>query len=88
MHDRARFFEKKYFCPKNGGEMGQKWAKVGLLLENLVINFFQNLVCNESLRNLLYSCTNPIFGKNLVPEVWVKMLSASQITGYLNQLYL
>ena len=28
------------------------------------------------------------FGKNMVPEIWVKMLFANQITGFLNQLYL
>ena len=28
------------------------------------------------------------FGKSLVPEIWVKMLSANQITGFLNELYL
>ena len=70
--------------------MGKIGKKLGFLdlLENLVINFFLNLVCNESLYYLLYSCANPIFGKNLVPEIWDKMLLANQITGFLNQLYL
>ena len=46
------------------------------------------MVYNESLYYLLYSCTNPISGNNLVPELWAKMLLANQITGFLNQLYL
>ena len=32
--------------------------------------------------------TNSVFGKNLVPEIWAKVLSANQIAGFLNQLYL
>ena len=38
-----------------------------------------NLVYNESFNYLLYHCTNPRFGKNLV---------SNQIAGFLNQLYL
>ena len=41
-----------------------------------------NFVYNENLHYLLCSCANPIFGKNLVPEIWAKMLSASQIAGF------
>ena len=37
---------------------------------------------------MFYSCTNPIFWKNQVPEIQVKMLVANQIAGFLNQLYL
>ena len=37
---------------------------------------------------MLYSCKKPIFGKYLVSEIWAKMFSAYQITGFLNQLYL
>ena len=77
---RAKFFEKNIFAQK----VGQKWAKNRFLnlLENLVINFFLNLGYNESLYYLLYSCTNSIFGKNLFPEMWAKMLLANQITGF------
>ena len=57
VRDRAGFFEKKNLCPKSGPK----------------IRFFLNLVHNEILYYLLYSCSNPIFGKNLVPEIWVKM---------------
>ena len=32
-------------------------------------------------------CTNPIFGKNLVPEILAKMFSANQIAGFLNQCF-
>ena len=83
VRDRARFFEKNLFAQKIG-KIDQKWArKQGFvnLLENLVTNFFLNLVYNKSLCYLLYSCTNLIFGKNLVPGIWAKMLLTSQITG-------
>ena len=47
-----------------------------------------NLFCNENLYYLLFSCTNPLFGKILVPEIWTKMFSANQIAGFFNQPYL
>ena len=76
-------FLKKIFLPK-------KWAKNGQKVEYFKFigkfshYFFLNLVLNESLYYLLYSCTNAIFGKNLVPEIWAKILLANQITGFLN----
>ena len=87
--DRARFFEKNLVAQKRG-KMGKKWPKIGLFkfIRKFSPQFFWNLVYNESLYYLLYSCTNPIFGKNLVPEIWVKMLLVNQIAGFLNQLYL
>ena len=48
----------------------------------------ENLVDKESLYLLLYSCSNPILRKNLVPEIWAKIFSANQITGFLNKVYL
>ena len=79
------FLKKNIFTP----EMGKMCQKLGLLnlLENLVI-LFLNLVSNENLYYLLYSRLNPIVGKNLVPEIWAKILSSSQIAGFSNQLYL
>ena len=77
-------FFKKIFCPKNG----ENGPKIGFfyLLENLVIIFFW--IWKESSYYLLYFCTNPILGKNQVPEIWAKMLSVNQIAGFLNWLYL
>ena len=46
------------------------------------------MVYKESSYYLLYSCTNPILGKNLVPEIWAKMLSVNQTAGFLNWHYL
>ena len=43
---------------------------------------------NENLYYLLCSCTNPIFLKNLVSEIKTKMVSANQIVGFSNQLFL
>ena len=76
----ARFFEK----------MGQKWTKnrVFEFIGKCSHYFFQNLFYNESLYYLLYSCTNLIFGKNLVREIWARMLSVNQSAGFLYQLYL
>ena len=47
-----------------------------------------NLFCNENVYYLLCSCTNSIFRKNLVPEVYAKMLSANQIAWFLNEIFL
>ena len=71
-------FLGKFFLPQKLG----KWAKKQdffNLLGNLVIDFLLNLICNENLYYLLCSCTNPIFGKMFVPEIWVKIISANQI---------
>ena len=46
------------------------------------------MFCNENLYYLLCSCTNPIFGKILVPEIWAKMFSANQVAGFFVQPYL
>ena len=46
------------------------------------------MFCNENLYYLLCSCTNPIFGKILVPEIWAKMFSANQVAGFFIQPYL
>ena len=46
----------------------------------------QTLFHNENLCYLLcYCCKNGIFGENVVLEIEVKMLSANQIAGFLNQ---
>ena len=68
--------------------MGQKQGFLNLL-RNLVFFFFffLNLVDKESLFYLLYSSTNPILRKNLVPKIRAKMLSVNQIAGSLNRLY-
>ena len=79
----SQIFLKKYFCPKNG-ENGQKIKFLKFIGKYSL--FFLDLVYNESLYYLLYSCTNPIFGKSLVPKICAKMLLANQITGLLNQL--
>ena len=76
---------KRYFCLKNG----ENGPKLGFLkFIGKFSYFFLNSVYNEGFYYLLYSCTNLIFGKNLVPEIWAKMLSANQATGFLNQLCL
>ena len=50
--------------------------------------FILNLIHNEELYYLLRSCTNSIFGKIFVPEIWAKMFSANQIAEFFNQPYL
>ena len=49
----------------------------------------QDRICSiMKILYLLCSCTNPIFGKIPVPEIWAKMFSANYIAGFLNQRYL
>ena len=80
------FFIIIYFCPKSG-ENGPKIGFIGFI-GKFSHCIFLNLVYKEISYYLLYSCTNPMLGKNLVPEIWAKMLSANQIAGFLNWLYL
>ena len=63
----------------------QYWEK-----EPKMGHFFNllDLICNENLNYLLCFCTNPMFGKIDVPEIWAKMLSANQTAGFFNQPYL
>ena len=56
------------------------------LLKNLVINFYW--ICSIMNIYICCSCTNSIFGKIFVPEIWAKMFSANQIAEYFNQTYL
>ena len=37
---------------------------------------------------MLCSCTNFIYGKIFVPEIWTKIFSANQIAGFFNQPHL
>ena len=86
----TEFSEKKFFLPQNwekGPKMGQNQGFFNLL-ENLVINFLLNLIFNGNVYYWLRSYTNPIFGKNFVPEIWAKMFSANQIAVFFNQPYL
>ena len=82
----ARFFKKKYFVPK----MEKMGLKIGFFefIGKFSLEFFLHLVYKESSYYLLYSCTNPILGEIQVSEIWAKMLSANQIAGFLNRLYL
>ena len=74
----AAFFENNIFALKMEA-LSQKWAENKIFWINGKFSnyFFQNLVHNEKL-----------YYKNPVPEIWTKMLEASQIEGFLNQLYL
>ena len=60
------------------------WKKLNLL-KNLVI-IFLNLAYSKHFYYLIY-LTNLMFGKNLVPELWIKMLLTKHTAYYLNQLY-
>ena len=81
----AGFFQKKKKgkSTKNGPKTGFFEFK-----ENFCHLFLLNLFYNENLYYLLCFCTNPIFGKILVSEIWPKVFSASQIEGFFNQPYL
>ena len=78
--------EPDFFCPKNG-ENGPKIGFLGFI-GKFSHHFFLNLVYKKRSYYLLYSSTNPILWKNLVPDTWAKMLLVNQIAGFLNWLYL
>ena len=77
----AGIFEKKHLPPKC-----RRWVKnkVFEFIGKIFHCFFLTLVYKESIYYLLYSCTNPIFGKNLVFAIWAKIFSTNQIAGSLN----
>ena len=69
VRDSLIFWKKNCFAPK--------WA-INILRYFEVIGKFwhecyKNLVYNENIFYLLYSWTNAITGKNVVPEIWAKM---------------
>ena len=71
----------------------QKWEngpKIGFseFLKNLVINFYWIYSIMKMYIICCYSCTNHIFRKIFVPQIWAKMFSANQIVGFFNQPYL
>ena len=65
VHDNSIFL-KAFFAEKLG-----KWSKNRFLefKEKFGYQFSLNLFYNEYVYYLLCSCTNPMFGKNFVPEM-------------------
>ena len=80
----ANYLEK-LFPPKIGKNGSMSFLN---LFKKIGIKFLLNLFYNKNLYQLLCSCIYPIFGKNLVPEIRIKMLFANQIAVFLNELYL
>ena len=58
------------------------------LITKILTIFLIKLAYSLAQMDLVPFCTNPIFGKNQVSEIWAKMLLTNQIAGFLNQLYL
>ena len=88
------FLEKKFLPQKLGkiGKMGPRWVKNRVFsiywkIWSLIFAII-NLIYDVNLYCFLCSCTNPIFGKIFVPEIWAKMFSVNQISGFFNQPYL
>ena len=79
------FFLKKFLSQNR--ENGPKIRFFGFI-GKFSNQCFLNLVYKESSYYLLYSYTNSILGKNLVPEMWGKILSANQIAGFLDGVYI
>ena len=75
----SQIFEENYLT-KNG----EKFPKIGFFefIGKFSNYFFLNSVYKESLYYMLYSCTNAILEKNLIPEIWAKMALANQIAGF------
>ena len=91
LDNRARFSENNFFFAFKIGKMDQKWffEFIGKFYHQFLLNFFyKRIMFYEKLFQLLCSCTNPMFEKILVPEIWALMFSANQITGFFNQPYL
>ena len=88
LRDRTRFIRKNLFAPKiweNGPIIGKKrvfWFYLKFP------HFLLNLFINENWYYLLCFCTNFVFRKNFVPEIWGKIISSNQIARFLNQLYI
>ena len=82
----SRIFFGFFFFPSKNGENEPKTGFLGSIW-NLVITFSW-IWSLKKVHYLLYSCTNLILGKNLVPEIWAKMLLANEIAGLLNWLNL
>ena len=83
----SQIFWKNLFCPqnwKNGPKMGQKQGFLEFI-EKFDHQFLLNLFNNENFYYMLCSCTNPMFEKIFVPEIWAKMFSANQIAQFFNQ---
>ena len=59
----SQIFWKKRFAP----QMGQ-WFKIRVCWICHKIQFFLHLVYKEGIYYLLYSCTNPMLERNLVPR--------------------
>ena len=72
------FLEEKILPPELG-KWTKKWPETEFfeLIEKFGHQFLLDLFYNENLCYLVCSCTNTIFGKIFVPEVWPKMFSAS-----------
>ena len=93
MFDRAGFSGKKISATKNGqnwengSKMGQKHGSIYWKSWSLIFAII-NLISDVNLYCFLCSCTNPIFGKIFIPEIWAKMFSVNQISGFFNQPYL
>ena len=91
------FFSKFCYGARNPNEVVRdnwilgKWTKnepktkFFKFIEKLCHWILLDLFYNENLYILLCCCTNPIFGKIFVPEIWAKMFSANQIAGFFNQ---
>ena len=83
MHDSKICLEKQ-FCPKSLGH----GPKIGIFEFKEKFGYFSlNLFYNENLYYLRCSCANAMFGKNLVPVIQTKILSANQMAGFFNQLF-
>ena len=83
-------FSGENFFPKKLRKLAQNGPETGFFqfIGKFGHSFLMNLIYNENLFYLPCSCTNPIFRKIFVPEIWAKMFSANQIAGFLNQSYL
>ena len=73
-------FPEKNFLPPKIGKMDKNGPKTGFFeyTEKFCQLFLLNLFYNETFYYLLCFCKNPIFGKILVPEIYIGQNVLSQ----------
>ena len=83
-------FLEELFLPPNLGKWTKNGPETGFFefIEKFGYQLLLDLFFNENLYCLLCSSTDPIFEKIFVPEMWAKIISANQISGFFNQPYI
>ena len=66
-------------------ESRSKWCMTETIFLKGILNFIKKFffwIWSTRKVDFLFSCTNPMSGKNQVPEIWADMLLSNQIAGF------